>query len=110
MLCRHRQQRARYRFIDTRAKSVSGNRHRKITPSLNLLLAFAVLLVDWSDSSGHSRVFNPCNNLENANTQGALIGRSAVALGRMDQCHPTLLESAFLGWMRFSDHTHRVSI
>jgi hypothetical protein len=109
MLCRHRRQQAGHWFVDTRAKSVSGNKHRKITPSLNLLLALAVLLIDWSTSYGHSRVFNPCNNLENADTPGALIGRSAVALSQTNQCRPTLSKSACFGWMRFSDHTRRVN-
>jgi hypothetical protein len=79
MLCRRRRQQAKDLLVDTRYKAISTNKHRKNTPSSNVSLAPAILLVDWSISPSHSRVFLR-NNPETADTHGTLSSRPQAAL------------------------------
>ena len=63
MLCRRRRpQGAGCPLVDIRGRAIIGNKPRKNPPSFNLVFALAALLVDWSASHGHSRVFNSKNS------------------------------------------------
>jgi len=80
MLCRESRQQANDPLVNPRHQFIGRNKHRKNTPSYHRSLAVALLLVDWSTSLGHSRVFTFRNNLKNTDTQGGLKCRSQAAL------------------------------